>query len=84
MLKAVWTYLSDKLNIPVAMLNKGNVVAELSKKNIDAELINQLTEILNTCEFARYAPSRGQEEMGNLYNDTIKVISNLEEELNKR
>jgi hypothetical protein len=83
-LKAVWTYLSDKLNIPVAMLNKGNVVAELSKKNIDAELINQLTEILNTCEFARYAPSRGQEEMGNLYNDTIKVISNLEEELNKR
>lgn len=83
-LKAVWTYLSDKLNIPVAMLNKGNVEAELSKKNVNAELINQLTEILNTCEFARYAPSSGQAEMGNLYNDTIKVISNLEEELNKR
>ncbi len=83
-LKAVWTYLSDKLNIPVAMLNKGNVETELSRKNVNVELINQLIEILNTCEFARYAPSSGQAEMGNLYNDTIKVISNLEDVLNKR
>jgi len=83
-LKAIWTYLSDKLSIPVAMLNKGNVETELSRKNVNVELINQLIEILNTCEFARYAPSSGQAEMGNLYNDTIKVISNLEDVLNKR
>jgi hypothetical protein len=83
-LKAVWTYLSDKLSIPVAMLNKGNVETELSKKNVSIELINQLTEILNTCEFARYAPATGHAEMGNLYNDTIKLISNLEDVLNRR
>lgn len=83
-LKAIWTYISDKLSIPVAMLNKGNVETELSSRNVDAELINQLTEILNTCEFARYAPAAGQAEMGNLYDDTVKVISNLEEVLNKR
>ncbi len=83
-LKALWTYLSDKLNIPVAMLNKGNVETELSIKSVDTELINQLTQVLNTCEFARYAPASGQSEMGNLYNDTVMVISNLEEVLNKR
>jgi hypothetical protein len=34
---------------------------------------------LNTCEFARYAPNSGQQEMGNLYTDTIQAISELEE-----
>ena len=78
-LKATWTYLSDKLSIPVALLTKDNVESELSKHNVEATHINQFTEILNTCEFARYAPNSGQQEMGNLYADTIKAISDLEE-----
>ena len=78
-LKATWTYLSDKLSIPVALLTKDNVESELSKHNVEATQINQFTEILNTCEFARYAPNSGQQEMGNLYADTIKAISDLEE-----
>lgn len=78
-LKATWTYLSDKLSIPVASLTKDNVESELSKHNVEATHINQFTEILNTCEFARYAPNSGQQEMGNLYADTIKAISDLEE-----
>jgi len=78
-LKATWTYLSDKLSIPAALLTKDNVESELSKHNVEATHINQFTEILNTCEFARYAPNSGQQEMGNLYADTIKAISDLEE-----
>ncbi len=77
-LKATWTYLSDKLSIPVSSLTKENVQSELASHNVDSTVINQFIEILNTCEFARFAPNSGQQEMGNLYSDTIKAISVLE------
>ena len=82
-LKAVWDYLSDKLSIPVASLTKEKVADELSKRAVEAPVLNQLNQILNTCEFARYAPNSGQQEMGNLYDDTIRVISELEEVIKK-
>ena len=82
-LKAVWDYLSDKLSIPVASLTKEKVADELSKRAVEEPVLNQLNQILNTCEFARYAPNSGQQEMGNLYDDTILVISELEEIIKK-
>jgi hypothetical protein len=82
-LKAVWTYLSDKLAIPVASLNKENVELELTQKGVQPALISKFTDILNTCEFARYAPNSGQQEMGNLYNETLESISNLESFIKK-
>lgn len=82
-LKAVWDYLSDKLSIPVALLTKEKVADELSKRAVEAPLLNQLNQILSTCEFARYAPNSGQQEMGNLYDDSIRVISELEEVIKK-
>jgi hypothetical protein len=82
-LKAVWTYLSDKLAIPVALLNKEKVELELTQKGVNPALISKFTDILNTCEFARYAPNSGQQEMGNLYNETLECISNLESFIKK-
>lgn len=78
-LKATWTYLSDKLSIPVSSLTKERVELELTRHNVEMKVINQFVEILNTCEFARYAPNSGQQEMGNLYAETIQAISDLEE-----
>ena len=83
-LKATWTYLSDKLSIPVASLTKERVGEELASYKVDSSLINQFVEILNTCEFARFAPNSGQQEMGNLYDDTIQAISNLENVFRKQ
>ncbi|MFT3754030.1 MAG: BatD family protein [Paludibacter sp.] len=82
-LKAVWTYLSDKLSIPVAELTKDRVDSELTNHHVDAGVINEFVQILNTCEFARYAPNSGQQEMGNLYDETIQAISRLEEVFKK-
>lgn len=82
-LKAVWTYLSDKLAIPVAELTKERVSVELGLKSVSDEKIKSVLEILNTCEFARYAPNGGQEAMGNLYDETIQVISEMEEIIKK-
>jgi hypothetical protein len=77
-MKAVWTYLSDKLNIPVAELSKENVFDVLVARKVEESQILRLKDILETCEFARYAPASGQKEMGNLYEDTIDIITTLD------
>lgn len=77
-MKAIWSYLSDKLTIPVAVINKEKITLVLEEKGVEKDLITQLTNILNTCEFARFAPGTGQQEMGNLYEETIQVISDIE------
>ncbi len=82
-LKSVWTYLSDKLSIPVSLLTKSNVEKELERRGVLPEVIENTLQVLNTCEFARYAPNSGQQEMGNLYQETIQVISKLEESIQK-
>jgi len=82
-LKAVWNYLSDKLSIPAAELTKIRIEDELMSRTVNADTVKQITEILNTCEFARYAPNTGQYEMGNLYTEAIDAISNLESIMKK-
>jgi hypothetical protein len=82
-MKATWTYLSDKLSIPISSLTKDRVESELTSLKVDSTHINKFVEILNTCEFARYAPNSGQQEMGNLYAETIQAISDLEEVFKK-
>ncbi len=82
-LKAVWGYLSDKLNIPVASLTKDNVETELSGYGVSEELIKQFMDILNTCEFARYAPAQGSQEMDKLYEGTVQAIDKMESTIKK-
>ncbi|MDD2284686.1 MAG: BatD family protein [Paludibacter sp.] len=82
-MKAVWSYLSDKLIIPVAAINKEIVIEKLTSDKVSDELISRLKNILNTCEYARFAPNSGQQEMGNLYEETIDVISQLEDVIKK-
>ena len=82
-LKALWGYFSDKLNIPVARLTKDNIESELSKAGIDEALIADFNNILSTCEYAQYAPGSGSEEMEQLYNQTIEKIGELEVKIKK-
>jgi hypothetical protein len=82
-LKALWGYLSDKLTIPVASLTKDNVEAELIRYGVGEELIREFMEILNTCEFARYAPSTESGEMDKLYDATVAAIGEMEDTIRK-
>lgn len=77
-LRAVWGYLSDKLSIPVADLNRENIEFELSKWGTDQLLISQFISILDNCEFARYTRLDSDKEMGNLYQETIDAIGKME------
>jgi hypothetical protein len=80
-LKAMWGYLSDKLNIPVADLSKDTSKEALIKNNIDEELLNSFYYIIDNCEYARYSPEHASEEMHKLYNKSIKTIIKLQQKL---
>ena len=82
-MKALWGYTSDKLTIPVSQLTKENIEQELVKRQVDEETIKSFKEILNTCEFARFAKSEGQSSMEEIYNQTAEVIGKLEEQVKK-
>ncbi|MCU0472906.1 MAG: BatD family protein [Bacteroidales bacterium] len=77
-LKSIWGYLSDKLNIPVSDLTRSNAVSVLKKKVIEDSVIEKLTGILDTCEFARYAPSATGTEATALYEDASQFIRTVE------
>jgi hypothetical protein len=82
-LRAIWGYFSDKLSIPVARLSRNNIEEELSRKEISEQLAGKFIEILDTCEFARYAPAESNAEMDRIYNDTMKAIEEMENKLRK-
>lgn len=77
--RAAWTYLSDRLSIPTAQLNKENIAQILANKAVPNTTIQQVLHVLSTAEFARYAPT-SDSAMHELYADTIKIINQLESE----
>ena len=82
-LRALWGYLSDKLNMPQANLTKDNVEIELSKYGVNEELVKEFLDILNTCEFARYAPAQASDAMDKLYELTEDAIGKMENTIKK-
>jgi hypothetical protein len=83
-LRAVWGYFSDKLSIPVARLSKNNIEAELSEYGVEDELVGTFMNILDTCEFARYAPGESHAEMDRIYSETLTAIGTMENRLKKK
>ena len=77
--RAAWTYLSDRLSIPTADLNKENIATLLRQKGVSEQLIGEVTNVLSTAEFARYAPSTDH-GMDDLYKATTNLINNLEDQ----
>ena len=76
--RAAWTYLSDRLSIPTAELNKDNIAEILRAKGTAEALIQQVRDVLSTAEFARYAPSAAG-SMQDLYSATESLINALED-----
>lgn len=81
LVKALWGYLSDKLGIPVSNLSKDYAKTEMQNKKVDHEYIDHILNIIDRCEYARYAPVTEETKMDTLYYDAIKVISKLQHKL---
>jgi len=77
-LKAIWGYLSDKLNIPVSDLSRTNAISALQEQGIDEDNIQSLSKILDTCEFVRFAPSSSDTEAASVYEGASQFIKSVE------
>lgn len=80
-LKALWGYVSDKLNIPVSQLSKDNIEEALRSHNVADEQIKEFIATLNECEFARFAPGDSNQAMDKVYNASLSVIGKMENQV---
>ena len=73
-------YASYKMNIPVADLSKDNIYNHLVEKEVKPETIQQFMNALNECEYARYAPAAAEQDLNLVYNNTVELITKVEDE----
>lgn len=78
--RGLYGYLSDKLNIPVADLNKENITAQLKARALDGSTLNQLVDTMDLCEMARFAPVTGISEQ-QVFDKAKHTINEIEEKI---
>ena len=83
-LTALYNYLSYKLNISVADINRENIQSQLVKRSLEQGMLRDLMKLLDTCEFAKYAPGTVSGELTNVYEEAARLITAMEEALNKK
>ncbi len=79
--KSLYGYISDKLNIPVADLNKEHISETLKNRSVSEGTIEKLITTLDNCEFARYAPTSVSGDLNGIYNSTVELITKIENEI---
>ena len=79
--KAIWGYLSHKLNIETSGLSREVILEHLEKRNVPREQRSELLRILEESEFSRFAPSSERSDMNILYSEAAQLIRNLENNL---
>ena len=79
--QALWGYISDKLNISRSQLSMDSVKEMMSNKNVPEDIVNQFIELLNNCEYARFAPGDPEKKMDDLYQKGLEVITKAEKSL---
>ena len=76
--RAVWGYLGDKMNIPVAELSKDNAKAVMEQCKVESTLADEFIDVIDDCEFARYAPTEAGSDMSTLYGRAVEVINKMQ------
>lgn len=76
--QALWGYISDKLNISRSQLSMDSVKEIMLSKDVSEEIVNEFVELLNNCEFARFAPGDPSKKMDELYHKGIELITKAE------
>jgi hypothetical protein len=78
---AFYSYISNKLTMEITDLSKDNIRIELAARQVGEEHINRLMELLDNCDFVRYAPSMAAYDMGKFYHDAVELLTAIEKEI---
>ena len=79
--QALWGYISDKLNISRSQLSMDTVKEMMESKDVAEDIVNQFIDLLNNCEYARFAPGDPEKKMEELYEKGVEVIIKAEKSL---
>ena len=79
--KALLGFVSDKLNMPAADLSRDNISEKLTSRGVSEANADKFIELLDACEYARYAPASGNEAMAAHYDSAIDVISLIDSQM---
>ena len=83
MLRALWGYMSDKLNIPVSSLTKESIREELQRRGCPAEDAQLYTDIISRCDEAQYSPAESI-QMSDVYKQGVSIISRIESSIKRK
>lgn len=83
-LRALWGYVGDKLNMPVEQISRDNISQCLVDHDVDDETIKRFIEALDECEFERYAPGDAKGNMNKTFEAAMTAIMNIEEAMKKK
>lgn len=76
--KALWGYVGDKFTIEQVNLTTDKIKEKLLEHKIDEQLIDKLIQVLQRCEFARFAPSASGNGKEELFNEASSIIQEFE------
>jgi hypothetical protein len=83
--QALFGYLEDKLHIPKSEISYERAADEIRKKSGSEDLIDQLKNSIDRCEYVRFAPNADQSSaMHEIYNNISKVIIEIEKNIFSR
>ena len=83
-LRALWGYVGDKLNMPVEQLSRENVSDQLAQRGVDDATVTKFVEALDECEFERYAPGDPAGNMSKTFESAMTAIMKIEEAMKSR
>jgi tetratricopeptide (TPR) repeat protein len=83
-LRALWGYVGDKLNIPVEQLSHDNISQKLTERAVDDDTIGLFIGALDECEFERYAPGDPKGNMNKVYDKAMTAIERIEDTMKKK
>ncbi|MGB0840464.1 MAG: BatD family protein [Chitinophagales bacterium] len=81
---SIWGYLGNKLGMKTSDLSKQNIAMVLHQNEVGEEQVEKLLDTIKYCEMAVFAPVADADNLKGTYDDSIELISQLEQALNKQ
>ncbi|MBO4447518.1 MAG: tetratricopeptide repeat protein, partial [Bacteroidales bacterium] len=81
--KALLGFISDKLLMDAGEMNRENIASRLAESGVDEASVKAFVDLLDACEYARYAPSEGHEAMAAHYEAAVDSIARIDGEVRR-
>ncbi len=83
-LRALWGYVGDKLNIRVENLSRENINQRLSERGVGQAVIDRFIEALDECEYERYAPGDITGNMNKTFEAAMDAITQIDNTMKRK